>query len=79
MGASDTKQLPLRRDELDALLDGFEQDVSPRVEALVDYCNGYANSILSVTGAADDRHVSNRINAILRQCGLVFEISNSQE
>jgi len=79
MTASGDKKLPLRREELDALLDGFEQDLSPRAEALVDYCNGYANSILSVTGAADDRHVSSRINAILRQCGLVFEISNSQE
>lgn len=79
MGASGADKLPLRRDELDALLDGFEQDLSMRVDALVDYCNGYANSILSVTGADDDPHVSSRINAILSQCSLAFDSSESPE
>ena len=67
------KVLYKQRDELDALLDGFEQDLSMRVEALIDFCNGYADSILSVTSADDDQHVSNRIDTILRQSGLTFE------
>jgi len=72
MGASGTDKFQFKqRDELDAMLDRFEQELSMRVDALIEYCNGYANSILSVTGADDDQHVSNRINAILRECGLV--------
>jgi hypothetical protein len=79
MGTSGANKLPLRRDELDALLDGFERDLSTRVDELVDYCNGYANSILSVTGADDDPHVSNRINTILRQCSLAFDSADDSE
>jgi hypothetical protein len=79
MGASGTDKLPLRRDELDTLLDRFEQDLTMRVDALVDYCNGYADSILSVTGVEDDPHVSGRIDAILRQCGLASELADLSE
>ena len=73
MNASSADKFSFKRDQLDALLDGFEQNLSTRAKALVDYCNGYANSILSVTGADDDPYVSNRINAILRQCSLAFD------
>jgi len=79
MGSSGAKKLPLRRDELDALLDNFEQSLSMRVDALIEYGNGYANSILSVTGADDDPHVSSRLNTILRECGLTFESQDSQD
>lgn len=80
MGASGTDKFKFKpRDELDALLDGFEQDLAVRVDALVEYCNGYADSILSVTGADDDPHVSSRISAILRECGLAIESQVSQD
>lgn len=80
MGASGTDNFQFKqRDELDALLNSFEQDLSMRVDALVEYCNGYANSILSVTSADDDPHVSRRINAILRECGLAIESQGSQD
>jgi len=80
MGASGTDKFQFKgRDELDALLDGFEQDLSMRVDALVDYCNGYANSILSVTGADDDQYACSRINAILRECSLAFDSQDSQD
>lgn len=78
MSAPVKDKSPLKqRDELDALLDGFEHDLTMRVDELVKYCNGYANSILSVTGAEDDPHVSNRINAILSQSGLVFDLAET--
>ena len=80
MRASGTDNFQFKqRDELDALLDSFEQDLSMRVDALVEYCNGYADSILSVTGADDDQHVSSRISAILRECGLAIESQESQD
>jgi len=62
-----------RRDQLDALVDSFEQDLSSRLDELVAYCNGYANSILSVTGADDDQYVCNRINAVLRQHAILVD------
>ena len=61
------------RDELDALIDGFEQDLSKRLDELVVYCNGYANSILSVTAADDDQYVCNRINTVLREHALLLD------
>ena len=80
MRASGTDNFQFKqRDELDALLDSFEQDLSMRVDALVEYSNGYADSILSVTGADDDQHVSCRISAILRECGLAIESQESQD
>ena len=63
-----------RREELDILLDGFERNLSMRVDALIDYCNGYADSILSVTSDEDDPYVSTRINAILRHYSLTFNL-----
>ena len=68
-----------RREELDALIDGFEQDLLTRFDELVAYCNGYADTILSVTGADDDEYVVNRINAILRERGLLPESPGMQE
>ncbi|WP_457095521.1 hypothetical protein [Lysobacter sp. P5_B9] len=56
-----------RRDQLDALIDSFEQCLSRLLDELVAYCNGHANSILSVTGEDDDQYVCNRINAVLRK------------
>ncbi|GAB3349608.1 hypothetical protein [Lysobacter tyrosinilyticus] len=78
MSASDAhKPHYKRREELDILLDGFERDLTMRVDALIDYCNGYADSILSVTADGDDPHVSSRINAILRQCSVTFNLPDA--
>jgi hypothetical protein len=61
-----------RREELDALIDGFDHDLSKRLEQLSAYCNGYADSILSVTGADDDQYVCDRINEVLRKHELML-------
>jgi hypothetical protein len=80
MGASSASKFSFkRRDELDALIDGFEQDLSVRLDELVSYCNGYANTILSVTGADDDQYVCNRINTILQERGMPFDALESHE
>lgn len=80
MGTSDANKVSFkRREELDVLLDGFERDLSRRVDELTDYCNGYANSILSVTEPSDDQYVSDRIQAILQQRGLEFALPVSSE
>lgn len=67
-----------RREELDLLLDGFEQNLSMRVDALIDYCNDYADSILSVTSDDDDAHVSSRLDAILRHHSLAFNLPDAE-
>ena len=80
MGASSADKFSFkRRDELDALIDGFEQDLSARIDDLAAYCNGYANTILSVTGADDDQYVCQRINTILRDRGLPFDALDMHE
>lgn len=80
MGASSADKFSFKqRDELDGLIDGFEQDLSARIDDLVAYCNGYANTILSVTGADDDQYVCQRINTILRDRGLPFDALDPHE
>jgi hypothetical protein len=59
-----------RRDELDALIDKFDQDLSYRLEDLQAHFSAYADSILSMTSAHDDQYVSERIDAILKSRGL---------
>ena len=79
MGASSADKFSYkRRDELDALIDRFEQDLATRIADLVAYSNGYANTILSVTSADDDEYVCNRINTILKHRGLQFDAMESQ-
>ncbi|HEY1140730.1 MAG TPA: hypothetical protein VGE88_11055 [Lysobacter sp.] len=79
MGASSAGKFSFkRRDELDTLIDTFEQDLSARIDDLVAYVNGYADTILSVTGADDDQYVCTRINGILKERGLRFDALESQ-
>lgn len=59
------------RAELDELIDGFEQDLSRRLEDMVSHFNDYADTILSMTGTEDDQYVCERINRILRERGLL--------
>lgn len=67
------------REELDMLIDCFEQDLSSRLDALVAHFNGYADTILSMTSADDDQYVCDRINGILREHGLLPDESPSPE
>ena len=79
MGASSAGKFSFKqREELDTLIYRFEQDLAIRVDDLIAYCNGYANTILSVTSADDDQYVCNRINGILRNRGLQFDAVESQ-
>ncbi|GAB3104027.1 hypothetical protein [Lysobacter terrae] len=79
MGASSADKFSFkRRDELDTLIDTFEQDLSTRIDDLIAYANGYADTILSVTSADDDQYVCTRINSMLKERGLRFEAVESQ-
>lgn len=74
MGASSAGKFSFkRRDELDALIERFERELTHRLEEVSAYCDSYANTILSVTGADDDQYVCNRLNAILRKHALQFD------
>lgn len=67
-----------RRDELDALIDKFEEELSYRLSDLQAHYSAYADTILSMTGADDDQYVSERINTILRSRGLLSDtLANS--
>ena len=80
MGISSASKFAFkRREELDALIAGFEKNLSSRLSALSDYCNGYANSILSVTAAEDDQYVCDRINSVLREQTLLLDALPSDE
>ena len=79
MGASSADKFSFkRRDELDTLIDTFEQDLSTRIDDLIAYANGYADTILSVTSADDDQYVCTRINNMLKERGLRFDSVESQ-
>lgn len=60
-----------RRDELDALIDKFEEELSYRLSDLQAHYSAYADTILSMTGADDDQYVTERINTILKARGLL--------
>lgn len=64
-----------RRDELDALIDKFDQDLSYRLQDLQAHFSAYADTILSMTSADDDQYVSERINTILKSRGLLDDAS----
>lgn len=64
-----------RRDELDALIDKLDQDLSYRLEDLQAHYSAYADTILSMTSADDDQYVSERINAVLKSHGLLDDAS----
>lgn len=71
MPASSAREFSFKgRAELDALIDKFDQDLAYRLEDLQARFDAYADSILSMTSADDDRYVSERLNAILRSRGL---------
>ncbi|MCI4568475.1 hypothetical protein [Lysobacter sp. CFH 32150] len=68
-----------RRDELDALIDKFEEELSYRLSDLQAHYSAYADTILSMTGAHDDQYVSERINTILKSRGLLSDTSANSD
>ena len=60
-----------RRDELDTLIDRFDQDLSYRLDDLRSHYSAYADTILSMASAEDDQYVSERIDTIFRSHGLL--------
>lgn len=64
-----------RRDELDALIDQFERDLSFSLNELQTHYTTHADIILSMTSADDDQYVCDRLNTILRSYGLLNEAS----
>ncbi|QSX77761.1 hypothetical protein [Agrilutibacter solisilvae] len=71
MASSNARKFDFKpREQLDLLVDEFERDVDHRLQELRTHLDARAESILSMTGADDDRHVCNRIDAILHRRGL---------
>ena len=68
-----------RRDELDTLIDKFDQDLSYRLDDLAAHFSAYADTILSMASADDDQYVSERIDAILRSRGLLNDATAAQD
>lgn len=64
-----------RREELDALIDKLEEDLSFRLDDLQAHYSAYADTILSMTSAEDDQYVSERIRTILKARGLLTDAS----
>ena len=65
-----------RRDELDALINKFEEELSYRLGDLQAHYSAYADTILSMTGADDDQYVTERINTILKSRGFLSDTTN---
>lgn len=66
-----------RRDELDALIDKFEEELTYRLGDLQAHYSAYADTILSMTGADDDQYVTERINTILKSRGMLSDTSTN--
>lgn len=72
MASSNARKFDFKtREQLDALLDDFERDLDYRLDELRVHFDGYADSILGMTGADDDQYVSRRIEAALSRRALL--------
>jgi hypothetical protein len=66
-----------KREELDAMIEDFEHDVAYKLAELQSHYGAYADTILSMTSAEDDKYVYERISRILASRGLLPDESHS--